>query len=147
MFISFIRHETCCSLLRRSGFRHYDDDVEKTDYLPPTLATVSSAQDPKVFVDEAPAEEDIVHKSPVFRWFSVWSPKSPYRNLMKRLAQKIFSMGVEVRGIERVPEEERSNKHVLNVLIFWWSVNTVLTTVPIGGHLNRVRRGTANMMR
>lgn len=60
-------------------------------------------------------EEEIENKSPVFRWFS-----------------RLFSMGVEIRGIERVPESERSNKHVWNLMIMWWSVNTVLTTAPIG---------------
>lgn len=37
-----------------------------------------------------------------------------------------------MRGIERVPEDERSNKHTINIMILWFSVNTVLTTVPIG---------------
>ncbi len=74
---------------------------------------------PSVIDDSIPnaiSEDQIAKKSPLFRWMG-----------------RLFSMGgVEVRGIERVPENERSNKHILNLLIFWWSVNSVLTTVPIG---------------
>ncbi|KAF8306326.1 purine-cytosine permease [Clavulina sp. PMI_390] len=45
---------------------------------------------------------------------------------------KLANMGVEARGIERVPEDERSDRNSLNSLFLWFSVNTVLTTVPIG---------------
>ncbi|KAI0815353.1 cytosine-purine permease [Irpex lacteus] len=41
--------------------------------------------------------------------------------------QRIFASGVEARGVERVPEDQRENKHVWNK-----SVNCVLTTIPIG---------------
>ncbi|KAI5481367.1 permease for cytosine/purines uracil thiamine allantoin [Pseudohyphozyma bogoriensis] len=47
-------------------------------------------------------------------------------------ARKLFSMGVEARGIERVPESERVPKGALNNMFMWFSVNSVLTTVPIG---------------
>ncbi|THH15143.1 hypothetical protein EW146_g5289 [Bondarzewia mesenterica] len=45
---------------------------------------------------------------------------------------KIFNSGVEARGVERVPEDQREDKHAWNNLLMWWSVNTVLTTIPIG---------------
>lgn len=41
-------------------------------------------------------------------------------------------MGVEVRGIERVPEDERDGKHTIGLLLLWWSVNMVVSSVPIG---------------
>ncbi|OBZ68501.1 Coatomer subunit beta [Grifola frondosa] len=40
---------------------------------------------------------------------------------------KVFASGVEARGVERVPEDQRENKNMWNK-----SVNTVLTTIPIG---------------
>ncbi|KAI0685083.1 cytosine-purine permease [Cytidiella melzeri] len=46
--------------------------------------------------------------------------------------QRIFASGVEARGVERVPESEREYKHFWNNLLMWWSVNCVLTTIPIG---------------
>ncbi|KAI0348156.1 cytosine-purine permease [Trametopsis cervina] len=46
--------------------------------------------------------------------------------------QRIFATGVEARGVERVPENEREPKHMWNNLLMWWSVNCVLTTIPIG---------------
>ncbi|KII93075.1 hypothetical protein PLICRDRAFT_101790 [Plicaturopsis crispa FD-325 SS-3] len=45
---------------------------------------------------------------------------------------KLFASGVEARGVERVPESERETKNTWNNLLMWWSVNTVLTTIPIG---------------
>ncbi|TFK56838.1 cytosine-purine permease [Heliocybe sulcata] len=44
----------------------------------------------------------------------------------------LFDAGVEARGVERVPEDERESKNTWNNLLMWWSVNTVLTTIPIG---------------
>ncbi|KAJ7134817.1 permease for cytosine/purines, uracil, thiamine, allantoin-domain-containing protein [Mycena epipterygia] len=45
---------------------------------------------------------------------------------------KLFASGVEARGVERVPEDQRETKNMWNNLLMWWSVNTVLTTLPIG---------------
>ena len=60
-------------------------------------------------------EEELVARNPVFRAF-----------------RKVFNSGVEVRGIERVPEDERDGKHTIGLLLLWWSVNMVVSTVPIG---------------
>ncbi|EIW87465.1 cytosine-purine permease [Coniophora puteana RWD-64-598 SS2] len=45
---------------------------------------------------------------------------------------KLFNSGVEARGVERVPEDQRETKNAWNNLLMWWSVNMVLTTIPIG---------------
>lgn len=45
---------------------------------------------------------------------------------------RLFAVGVEARGVERVPENQRETKNTWNNLLMWWSVNTVLTTIPIG---------------
>ncbi|KAH7913882.1 permease for cytosine/purines, uracil, thiamine, allantoin-domain-containing protein [Hygrophoropsis aurantiaca] len=45
---------------------------------------------------------------------------------------KLFASGVEARGVERVPEDQRETKNAWNNLLMWWSVNAVLTTIPIG---------------
>ncbi|KAF8507738.1 permease for cytosine/purines, uracil, thiamine, allantoin-domain-containing protein [Gautieria morchelliformis] len=45
---------------------------------------------------------------------------------------KLFDFGVEARGIERVPENERQDKHVVGLLLFWFSVIIVLTNVSVG---------------
>jgi hypothetical protein len=59
--------------------------------------------------------ELVTQKGPIYRWLS-----------------KAFDMGVEARGIERVPEDERDGKHTIGLLLLWWSVNSVVSTVPIG---------------
>ncbi|KAG2116200.1 permease for cytosine/purines, uracil, thiamine, allantoin-domain-containing protein [Suillus cothurnatus] len=43
------------------------------------------------------------------------------------LLSRLFASGVEARGIERVPENQRESKNAWNK-----SVNTVLTTIPVG---------------
>ncbi|KAJ6463995.1 permease for cytosine/purines, uracil, thiamine, allantoin-domain-containing protein [Mycena sanguinolenta] len=45
---------------------------------------------------------------------------------------KLFASGVEARGVERVPEDQRDRRNMWNNLLMWWSVNTVLTTLPVG---------------
>lgn len=57
-------------------------------------------------------EEEIVHKY----------------GRAQTLFRKLFALGVEARGVERVPEDERSDRNSLNSLFLWFSVNTVLTT-------------------
>ena len=36
------------------------------------------------------------------------------------LLSKVFASGVEARGVERVPEDQRGNKHAWNNLLMWW---------------------------
>jgi hypothetical protein len=60
-------------------------------------------------------EAELKHRSPIFRYLN-----------------KAFENGVEARGIERVPEDERDGKHTIGLLLLWWSVNMVVSTVPIG---------------
>lgn len=33
---------------------------------------------------------------------------------------KVFASGVEARGVERVPEDQREGKHAWNNLLMWW---------------------------
>lgn len=44
--------------------------------------------------------------------------------------KKLFALGVEARGVERVLPEDREQKGALDSLTLWFSVNAVLTTVP-----------------
>ena len=69
------------------------------------------------------------------------------------LLSKMFASGVEARGVERVPEDQRETRNIWNKCVWmfqwwyelcliipceypsvlmWWSVNTVLTTIPNG---------------
>ncbi|KAF8555047.1 cytosine-purine permease [Imleria badia] len=48
------------------------------------------------------------------------------------LLSTLFKSGVEARGVERVPENQREKKNSWNNLLMWWSVNMVLTTIPVG---------------
>lgn len=45
---------------------------------------------------------------------------------------RLFSTHVEEKGIERIPESERSRRHLPGLLLLWWSVNLVVSTFPIG---------------
>jgi len=63
------------------------------------------------------------------------TPESYYVERFGRFGpflEKLFANGVEARGIERVPEDQRTMKNSWNNLLMWWSVNCVLTTIPIG---------------
>ncbi|WVR03012.1 hypothetical protein IAU60_000001 [Kwoniella sp. DSM 27419] len=65
------------------------------------------------------------------------------RNLLYRKLGKLFDNGVEARGIERVPEDERDGTHTIGLLLFWWSVNMVVSTVPIGSAVAAIVTFTA----
>ena len=54
------------------------------------------------------------------------------KSSLHRFLEKVFGHGVEARGIERVPEDERDGTHTIGLLLLWWSVNMVVSTVPIG---------------
>jgi hypothetical protein len=41
-------------------------------------------------------------------------------------------MGVETRGIDRVPEEEKNPPSIFNSFFMWWSMTCHLGTLPIG---------------
>jgi hypothetical protein len=47
------------------------------------------------------------------------------------LYRRLFSMGVEARGVERVPEDERSPKNAINNLLMWFSVNTGIFVISV----------------
>ncbi|KAG2116392.1 permease for cytosine/purines, uracil, thiamine, allantoin-domain-containing protein [Suillus clintonianus] len=48
------------------------------------------------------------------------------------LLSRLFASGVEARGVERVPENQRELKNAWNNILMWWSVNTVFDIIPIG---------------
>lgn len=54
------------------------------------------------------------------------------RNPLFRAFRGLFNHGVEARGIERVPEDERDSTHFVGLLLMWWGVNIVISTFPIG---------------
>ncbi|KAG1779632.1 permease for cytosine/purines, uracil, thiamine, allantoin-domain-containing protein [Suillus placidus] len=68
----------------------------------------------------------------------VYAEAAPDRVIASRfgvlgpLLSRLFASGVEARGVERVPENQRESKNALNNLLMWWSVNAVLTTIPVG---------------
>ncbi|KAN0073667.1 Permease for cytosine/purines, uracil, thiamine, allantoin domain containing protein [Tylopilus felleus] len=72
--------------------------------------------DTQVFAVEAAPDQVIAKR------FGVFGP----------LLSKLFQSGVEARGVERVPENQRETKNSWNNLLMWWSVNMVLTTIPVG---------------
>ena len=39
---------------------------------------------------------------------------------MGKIMAKMFDVGVEARGVERVPEDQRETKNTWNNLLMWW---------------------------
>ncbi|KAG6333319.1 hypothetical protein ID866_5767 [Astraeus odoratus] len=68
------------------------------------------------------SEAEIAPAKAIARRFGTFGP----------LLEKLFASGVEARGVERVPEDQRETRNMWNNLLMWWSVNTVLTTIPVG---------------
>lgn len=93
------------------------DDVYDTKDVEPVAYTAAGNKDVPVVGDENALHEQ-----------AIASRYGRFHGFFKRL----LAMGVEVRGVERVPEDERTDRNFMNSLFMWFSVNTVLTTVPIG---------------
>ena len=94
-----------------------DDDWDEKDYntYDPTYPSPYTHQSQHPIPDNEETEDAIIYKSPLHRFF-----------------KRLFNSGVEARGIERVPEDERDGTHTIGLLLLWWSVNSVVSTVPIG---------------
>ena len=41
-------------------------------------------------------------------------------------------MGIELQGIDRIPEEQKQPPSILNVFLLWWSLNVHVGVVPLG---------------
>ncbi|MCJ1401347.1 hypothetical protein MMC11_004559 [Xylographa trunciseda] len=41
-------------------------------------------------------------------------------------------MGIELQGIDRIPEEEKRPPHIINIFLLWWSLNVHVGVVPLG---------------
>ena len=41
-------------------------------------------------------------------------------------------MGVELQGIDRVPEEQKKPPSMWNIFLFWWSLNIHVGVIPLG---------------
>ena len=41
-------------------------------------------------------------------------------------------LGIETRGIDRIPEAEKQPPSILNIFFMWWSLNVHVGVVPLG---------------
>ena len=89
------------------------EDIYDADGVVPSQHPVAYNGDKTAVGDEAALRED-----------AIASRYGPLQGFFKRM----LAMGVEVRGVERVPEDERTDRNSMNSLFMWFSVNTVLTT-------------------
>lgn len=67
----------------------------------------ASFSDEKGFAQEAVAESDVAERAPeavIVKRYGRFGP----------ILERMFAHGVEARGVERVPEDERSSKNMYN---------------------------------
>ena len=41
-------------------------------------------------------------------------------------------MGIELQGIDRIPEEQKRPPQLINIFLLWWSLNVHVGVVPLG---------------
>lgn len=87
---------------------HYSGDEEKS------AAGLEDGQD--VYAVEAAPDRVIIRRS----------------GKLGPLLSRLFACGVEARGVERVPGNQRESESAWNSILMWWSVNTVFDIIPIG---------------
>jgi len=99
----------------------------------PASEYVETMEKEKISIEASPStkgslsidEAILVEAEPSRAIISRFGPLGPF-------LAKLFELGVEARGVERVPENMRDSTYFWNNIFMWWSVNTVLTTVSIG---------------
>ena len=52
---------------------------------------------------------------------------------MRKMEEWLDSkVGVELQGIDRIPEEEKRPPSMLNIFLMWWSLNVHVGVIPLG---------------
>lgn len=68
----------------------------------------------------------------VIRARQIQSGLAPFRWLSQGEQWLDSKLGIETRGIDRIPEEEKRPPSILNVFLMWWGATCHVGTVPIG---------------
>lgn len=52
---------------------------------------------------------------------------------MRRMEEWMDSkVGVELQGVDRIPEEEKQPPSIINAFLMWWSLNVHVGVIPLG---------------
>jgi hypothetical protein len=103
-----------------SDFVHYDD-TKKSDLESHTSVNDVAAVDTNQSnVEEVARAREIQQQNRVIRTM---------RNAEEWLDAKI---GIETRGIDRIPEEQKRPPHIINIFLIWWSLNVHVGVIPLG---------------
>lgn len=104
---------------------YVEKDVEKAvDEKGDTVFTTEVSSDPydvrRGSIDEIAHKRNIQANIPVLK------------QMRQAEAWLDAKLGVESRGIDRIPEEEKSPPSIWNIFLLWWSMNMHVGTVPLG---------------
>ncbi|MCJ1287648.1 hypothetical protein MMC26_007000 [Xylographa opegraphella] len=103
-----------------SDFVHYVDP-EKSDLEAHTkVADVTALDGDQSNAAEVAKVRDIQQQNRVVR---------SMRHAEEWLDRK---MGIELQGIDRIPEEEKRPPSIINIFLLWWSLNVHVGVVPLG---------------
>lgn len=64
--------------------------------------------------------------------FELQQRKGFFRSLRRGEDWLDNKLGIETRGIDRIPEEEKQPPSSWNMFLFWWSLNVHVGVVPLG---------------
>lgn len=97
---------------------------------------IESGKEPVVNTEERKRSvvEEVRHGSiaEIARTREIQQRASIFRSMRKGEEWLDQKMGIELQGIDRVPEDERNPPSFWNIFLLWWSLNMHVGTVPLG---------------
>ena len=104
-----------------SDFVHYDIDPEKSDLeANKGVSNATTIHVDHVSIEEVAKTREIQQQNRLIRTM---------RHAEEWLDAK---MGIELQGIDRIPEEKKRPPHIINIFLLWWSLNVHVGVVPLG---------------
>ena len=101
-----------------SDHKPYSSEKHVTDLEAPPTYTPNEVADGSI--DEIHRTREIQHRNGVLR------------SLRKAEEWLDAKLGIELQGIDRIPEEQKRPPSIWNIFLFWWSLNVHVGVVPLG---------------
>lgn len=104
--------------------------LEEGKTVSPTTSTTDEKSPPPAYPDVD--RSDSIVAAEIHRTIQIQSSIGVLR-VLRRAEEWIDSkVGIELRGIDRIPEEEKQPPSQWNIFLLWWSLNVHVGVLPLG---------------
>lgn len=105
--------------------------LEEGETLSPTTSDINEKSSPPPAYPDVERSDSVV-AAEIHRTIQIQSSIGVLR-VLRRAEEWIDSkVGIELRGIDRIPEEEKQPPSQWNIFLLWWSLNVHVGVLPLG---------------